>query len=41
MELTRTEFDLLDVLSGVPRVAFSRDQLIATVGGVGYRMGAG
>ena len=73
VELTRTEFDLLDVLSSAPRVAFSRHRLIelvwganwfgdehlvdvnvsslrrklgspaviATVRGVGYRMGAG
>jgi DNA-binding response OmpR family regulator len=31
--LTRTEFDLLDVLSGSPRVAFSRAQLVARVWG--------
>jgi DNA-binding response OmpR family regulator len=77
LELTRTEFDLLDVLSARPRVAFSRAQLldrvwgpnwfgdhhlvdvhvsnlrhklgdssrsprfVATVRGVGYRMGSG
>ena len=29
--LTRTEFDILDVLSAQPRVAFSRRQLIDTV----------
>jgi DNA-binding response OmpR family regulator len=77
LELTRTEFELLDVLSARPRVAFSRAQLldrvwgpnwfgddhlvdvhvsnlrhklgdsprsprfVATVRGVGYRMGTG
>jgi DNA-binding response OmpR family regulator len=77
LELTRIEFDLLDTLTGQPRVAFSRAQLlervwgenwfgddhlvdvhisnlrrklrddprspdfVATVRGVGYRMGAG
>jgi DNA-binding response OmpR family regulator len=77
LELTRTEFDLLDTLTARPRVAFSRAQLlervwgenwfgddhlvdvhisnlrrklrddprspdfVATVRGVGYRMGAG
>jgi DNA-binding response OmpR family regulator len=77
LDLTRIEFDLLDTLTGAPRVAFSRAQLlervwgenwfgddhlvdvhisnlrrkladdprspdfVATVRGVGYRMGAG
>ncbi len=31
--LTRTEFDLLDVLSAEPRVAFSRDRLLERVWG--------
>jgi DNA-binding response OmpR family regulator len=33
VELTRTEFDLLDTLSARPRVAFSRTQLIQAVWG--------
>jgi DNA-binding response OmpR family regulator len=33
VELTRTEFDLLDALSARPRLAFSRAQLIAHVWG--------
>ena len=33
VELTRLEFDLLDALSGQPRVAFSRRQLIERVWG--------
>ena len=33
VELTRTEFDLLDTLSAHPRVAFSRAQLIRAVWG--------
>ena len=33
VELTRTEFDLLEVLSGRPRMAFSRQQLIDFVWG--------
>jgi DNA-binding response OmpR family regulator len=33
VELTRTEFDLLDALSASPRLAFSRSQLIARVWG--------
>ncbi len=35
VELTRTEFDLLDVLSGRPTMAFSRRQLLDTVWGAG------
>ena len=35
VELTKIEFDLLDVLSAEPRVAFSRDQLLERVGGGG------
>jgi DNA-binding response OmpR family regulator len=33
LELTRTEFDLLDTLSAEPRVAFTRAQLLARVWG--------
>jgi DNA-binding response OmpR family regulator len=33
VELTRTEFDLLDVLSGEPRVAFSRTRLMERLWG--------
>ena len=33
VELTRTEFDLLDVLSGRPRAAFTRRQLVDAVWG--------
>jgi len=33
IELTKIEFDLLDVLSGEPRVVFSREQLLERVGG--------
>jgi DNA-binding response OmpR family regulator len=33
LELTRIEFDLLDVLSAEPRVAFSRAQLLERVWG--------
>lgn len=33
VELTRIEFDLLDALSGQPRVVFSRDQLLERVWG--------
>ena len=33
IELTRTEFDILDALSGRPRLAFSRRQLIHAVWG--------
>lgn len=37
VELTRTEFDLLDVLSAEPRVAFSRHRLLERVwGGAWY-----
>jgi DNA-binding response OmpR family regulator len=36
VDLTRTEFDLLAVLSGEPRRAFSRDELIALVWGGGW-----
>jgi DNA-binding response OmpR family regulator len=36
VELTRREFDLLDALSGEPRVAFSRDQLLERVWGPGW-----
>ncbi len=35
VELTRTEFDLLDTLSAEPRVVFSRRQLLARVWGGG------
>ena len=34
--LTRTEFDLLDVLSARPRVVFTRRQLIDRVWGEGW-----
>jgi DNA-binding response OmpR family regulator len=33
LELTKIEFDLLDVLSGEPRVAFSRERLLQRVWG--------
>jgi len=33
VELTRTEFDMLDALSAQPRVAFSRRQLLDRVWG--------
>lgn len=33
VDLTRTEFDLLDTLSGRPRLAFSRPQLLRSVWG--------
>jgi DNA-binding response OmpR family regulator len=36
VELTRTEFDLLDALSARPRLAFSRAQLIEAVWGNGW-----
>ncbi len=36
VELTRTEFDLLDALSARPRLAFGRGQLIAAVWGDGW-----
>ena len=36
VELTRTEFDLLDRLSAEPRLAFSRAQLITAVWGEGW-----
>jgi DNA-binding response OmpR family regulator len=36
VELTRTEFDLLAALSGRPRMAFSRRQLIDAVWGEGW-----
>jgi DNA-binding response OmpR family regulator len=36
VELTRTEFDLLDALSAEPRRALSRSQLIAAVWGEGW-----
>jgi DNA-binding response OmpR family regulator len=36
IELTKTEFDLLDVLSGEPRVAFSRERLLERVWGGGW-----
>ncbi|WP_199509799.1 response regulator transcription factor [Nucisporomicrobium flavum] len=36
VELTRTEFDLLAALSGRPRMAFSRRQLIEAVWGEGW-----
>ncbi len=36
VDLTRTEFDLLDALSAQPRQAFSREQLIAAVWGEGW-----
>jgi DNA-binding response OmpR family regulator len=36
VELTRTEFDLLDALSERPRVAFTRAQLIERVWGPGW-----
>ena len=36
VELTKLEFDLLDVLSGSPRVAFSRDQLLERIWGTGW-----
>lgn len=35
VDLTRTEFDLLDVLSGRPTMAFSRRQLLDAVWGAG------
>jgi DNA-binding response OmpR family regulator len=36
LDLTRTEFDLLDALSSEPRVAFSRAQLIERVWGANW-----
>ena len=36
VELTKLEFDLLDALSGEPRVAFSRRQLLERVWGAGW-----
>jgi DNA-binding response OmpR family regulator len=36
VELTRTEFDILETLSGRPRLAFSRNQLIEHVWGIGW-----
>ena len=36
VELTRLEFELLDVLSREPRVAFSREQLVERVWGGGW-----
>lgn len=36
VELTKLEFDLLDVLSGEPRVAFSRERLLERVWGPGW-----
>jgi DNA-binding response OmpR family regulator len=36
VELTRTEFDILDALSARPRLAFSRPQLIEAVWGSGW-----
>jgi Response regulators consisting of a CheY-like receiver domain and a winged-helix DNA-binding domain len=36
VELTKLEFDLLDVLSAEPRVAFSRGQLLERVWGPGW-----
>jgi DNA-binding response OmpR family regulator len=36
LDLTRTEFDLLDVLSAEPRVAFSRPVLLERVWGPGW-----
>lgn len=36
VELTRTEFDLLDALSARPRLAFTRAQLIVAVWGEGW-----
>ncbi len=36
VELTKLEFDLLDVLSGEPRVAFSRERLLERVWGSGW-----
>jgi DNA-binding response OmpR family regulator len=36
VELTKLEFDLLDVLSGEPRVAFSRERLLERVWGGGW-----
>jgi DNA-binding response OmpR family regulator len=36
VDLTRTEFDLLDVLSQRPRLAFTRAQLIERVWGTGW-----
>jgi DNA-binding response OmpR family regulator len=36
VELTRTEFDVLDTLSARPRLAFSRGQLIEAVWGAGW-----
>jgi DNA-binding response OmpR family regulator len=36
VELTKLEFDLLDVLTGEPRLVFSRGQLIERVWGPGW-----
>src|SRR5262249_13193952 len=36
VELTRTEFDILDALSARPRMAFTRAQLIEQVWGGGW-----
>jgi DNA-binding response OmpR family regulator len=36
VELTRTEFDILDALSARPRLAFTRSQLIEAVWGGGW-----
>jgi len=36
VDLTRTEFDLLDALSSRPRTAFTRTQLIERVWGPGW-----
>lgn len=36
IELTKLEFDLLDVLSSEPRVAFSRERLLERVWGAGW-----
>lgn len=36
VELTKLEFDMLDVLSGEPRVAFSRERLLERVWGTGW-----
>lgn len=36
VELTRTEFDLLDALSGQPRIVFTRGQLLERVWGEGW-----
>ena len=36
VELTKIEFDLLDLLSGSPRRTFTRDQLLTTIWGGGW-----